>query len=94
MIVSLFTTRIVFNALGVDDYGLYNVVGAIIVLFGFINSGLTTATRRYITTEIAKGNEDSQQEVFNLSLIAHGIIGFIIFLHECNIFICESFVTV
>lgn len=83
MIVSLFTTRIVFNALGVDDYGLYNVVGAIIVLFGFINSGLTTATRRYITTEIAKGNEDSQQEVFNLSIIAHGIIGFIIlFLAE------------
>lgn len=78
MIVSLFTTRIVFNALGIDDYGLYNIVGAIIVLFGFINSGLTTATRRYITTEIATGNKDSQQEVFNLSIIAHGIIGLII----------------
>lgn len=80
MIVSLFTTRIVFNALGIDDYGLYNVVGAIIVLFGFINSGLTTATRRYITTEIAKGNQDSQQEVFNLSIVAHGIIGFIVLI--------------
>ena len=80
MIVSLFTTRIVFRALGVDDYGLYNVVGSIIVLFGFINSGLTTATRRYITAEIANGDKDSQQNVFNLSLCAHGLIAIIIFI--------------
>lgn len=80
MIVSLFTTRIVFRALGVDDYGLYNVVGSIIVLFGFINSGLTTATRRYITAEIANGDTDSQQNVFNLSLCAHGLIAIIIFI--------------
>ena len=80
MIVSLFTTRIVFKALGIDDYGLYNVVGSIIVLFGFINSGLTTATRRYITAEIANGDKDSQQNVFNLSLSAHGLIAVIIFI--------------
>lgn len=80
MIVSLFTTRIVFRSLGVDDYGLYNVVGSIIVLFGFINSGLTTATRRYITAEIANGDKDSQQNVFNLSLCAHGLIAIIIFI--------------
>lgn len=80
MIVSLFTTRIVFNALGVDNYGIYNVVGTIIVLFNFINSGLTTATRRYITAEIAQGNEDSQKNVFNLSLCAHGLIGLIILI--------------
>lgn len=80
MIVSLFTTRIVFKALGIDDYGLYNVVGSIIVLFGFINSGLTTATRRYITAEIANGDKNSQQNVFNLSLCAHGLIAIIIFI--------------
>lgn len=80
MIVSLFTTRIVFKALGIDDYGLYDVVGSIIVLFGFINKGLTTATRRYITAEIANGDKDSQQNVFNLSLCAHGLIAIIIFI--------------
>lgn len=80
MIVSLFTTRIVFNALGVDNYGIYNVVGTIIVLFNFINSGLTTATRRYITAEIAQGNEESRQNIFNLSLCAHGLIGLIILI--------------
>lgn len=80
MFVSLFTTRIVFKALGVNDYGLYNVVGSIIVLFGFINSGLTTATRRYITAEISKGDKESQQNVFNLSLCAHGLIAIITFI--------------
>ena len=78
MIVSLFTTRIVFNALGVDNYGIYNVVGTIIVLFNFINSGLTTATRRYITAEIAQGNEDSQKNVFNLSLCAQAFLNKVI----------------
>lgn len=80
MVVSLFTTRVVFNALGIDNYGIYNVVGTIIVLFGFINSGLTTATRRYITAEIAQGDESSQQNVFNLALCAHGLIGLIILI--------------
>ncbi len=80
MLVSLFTVRIVFNALGEDNYGIYNVVGTIIVLFGFINNGLTTATRRYITAEIAQGDEASQQNVFNLSLCAHALIGAIILI--------------
>lgn len=80
MVVSLFTTRITFNALGISDYGIYNVVGTIIVLFTFINSGLTTSTRRYITVEIAKGDEASRQNVFNLSLYSHTLIASIIFV--------------
>lgn len=83
MVVSLFTTRIVFQALGIDNYGIYNVVGSIIVFFTFINSGLTTATRRYITAEMAQGDEDSQRNVFNLSIWAHLMIsGIILVLGE------------
>ncbi len=78
MLVGLFTARIVFQALGIDNYGIYNIVGGIIVFFTFINSGLTTATRRYITAEIAQGNEDSQCNVFNLAIIAHILIALII----------------
>lgn len=80
MIVSLFTARVVFNALGQDNYGIYNIVGTVIVLFGFINNGLTSATRRYITADIATGNSNSQQNVFNLSLLAHGLIAIIVFI--------------
>lgn len=76
--VSLFTTRIVFKALGVDNFGIYNVVGSIIVFFTFINSGLTTATRRYITAELAQGNEESQRNVFNIALYAHILISVVV----------------
>lgn len=78
MIVSLFTTRIVYQALGIDNFGIYNVVGSVIVFFTFINLGLTTATRRYITAELAQGDEESQQNVFNLAIGAHVIIALII----------------
>ncbi len=76
--VSLFTTRINFRALGVDNFGIYNIVGSVIVFFTFINSGLTTATRRYITAELAQGDEESQRNVFNLAIWAHVFIALII----------------
>ena len=83
MVVSLFTTRIVYQALGIDNFGIYNVVGSIIVFFTFINAGLTTATRRYITAELAQGNVVSQRNIFNLAVWAHILISAIIlFLGE------------
>ena len=83
MVVSLFTTRIVFRALGVDNYGIYNVVGSVIVFFTFINNGLTTASRRYITAELAQGDSESQRNVFNLAVLAHVLIsGIVLFLAE------------
>lgn len=80
LFVSLFTTRINFKALGIDNYGIYNVVGSIIVFFTFINSGLTSATRRYITAELANGDKDSCQTVFNIAVWAHILIGLVIFV--------------
>lgn len=83
LFVSLFTTRIVFNALGVENYGIYNIVGSIIVFFTFINNGLVTATRRYITAELATGTTESQNNIFNLAIFSHGIISvFILVIAE------------
>lgn len=80
MVVSLFTARINFQALGIDNFGIYNVVGSIIVFFVFINQGLTTATRRYITAEIVQGTPESQRNVFNLAFWAHIMIALIILI--------------
>ena len=80
LLVSLYTTRIVFNVLGVEDYGIYNVVGGIIVFFSFINNSLTGATQRYITAELAEGNADSQREVFSTAIVSHLLIGIVIVL--------------
>lgn len=80
MVVSLFTARINFQALGIDNFGIYNVVGSVIVFFAFINQGLTTATRRYITAEIVQGTPESQRNVFNLAFEAHIFIALIILI--------------
>lgn len=83
LVVSLFTTRINYRALGIDNFGIYNVVGSVIVFFSFINAGLTTASRRYITAELAQGDDASQRNVFNLALWAHVLIsGIILVLAE------------
>ena len=80
LIISLFTARIVYNTLGVENYGTYNIVAGIIVFFTFINNGLNAATKRYITGEIAEGDEKSISHVFNTCIIAHIIIALIILL--------------
>ena len=76
--VSLFTARIVYNTLGVKDYGTYNVVAGIIIFFTFINTGLAGASKRYIIAELAKGTVESQRKVFTITNIAHAIIAGII----------------
>ena len=80
MIVGLYTMRVVLDVLGTDNYGIYNIVGSIIILFSFLNNGLGNATKRYITSEIAVGTDESRQEVFNTAVLAHMIIALIIFV--------------
>lgn len=80
LIVSLFTTRIVYKTLGVDNFGIYNIVASVIVFFTFLNNGLVNATRRYFTAELANGTKESQQKVFNLSLVSHFIVALIILI--------------
>ena len=81
--ISLFTARIVFNTLGVDNYGIYNLVGGIIVFFTFLNNGLASATRRFITADIAENNIERGRQTFNVCIQAHIVIAFIIlFLAE------------
>ena len=74
LVVSLFTVRVVFQQLGIDNYGIYNIVGGVIVFFSFLNNGLTSATRRFITTELAVGTEDSQRQEYNTCVVAQVII--------------------
>lgn len=80
LIISLFTARIVYNTLGVENYGTYNVVAGIIVFFTFLNNGLSSATKRYVTGEIATGTEESISHVFNTCIIAHCIIALIVLI--------------
>ena len=52
LVISLYTSRLILKALGVDDLGIYNVVGGIVLLMGFFRNALARATSRFITYEI------------------------------------------
>lgn len=83
MAVSLYTSRVVLEALGVEDYGIYNVVGGIVVMFTFINNAMVTSTQRYLNYEIGRNDVINTQKVFSISVNIHVLIAlFILVLSE------------
>ena len=78
MAVSLFTSRVILQTLGVDDFGIYNLVGGITAMFQILNGTLADATQRYITVEIGKGDDGSINKIFSICLLLHVILGIII----------------
>ena len=83
MFVTLYISRIVLNVLGVEDYGIYNVVSGIVVLFSFLNTALTNATQRYFSICIANKNHDDLIKVFSTSIFLHFlVIIFVLLLTE------------
>lgn len=78
LVVSLYTSRIVLNALGVEDYGIYGIAGGFIYSFGFLNSSLSASTSRFITYEMGKKEEKQLNKIFNSAFIIHLTISFII----------------
>lgn len=82
--ISIFTSRILLKALGVEDYGIYNVVGSAISLFTFLSTCLTPVTHRYLSVEIGRGNSEQLNRIFNISITIHLVIALFIVL------MCES----
>lgn len=78
--VSLYTSRLVLQVLGIDDYGIYNIIGGVVILLSVISNSMTSATQRFITYEMGQSDAGRVSEVFSMSLIAHGIICLAIFL--------------
>lgn len=83
MAVTLFTTRIVLKNLGVEDYGIYNVVAGVVSMLAFLNSSMAGATQRFLSFELGINDEKRVNMVFCQSVIIHLIIAFVIvFLAE------------
>lgn len=80
LLVTLYTSRVVLAELGVVDYGIYDVVGGVVVMFSFINSSMATSTQRFLTYELGKGDFKKLRAVFSASLNVHIFLGFIIVL--------------
>ena len=72
--VQLFTSRVVLNTLGVEDFGIYNVVGGVVAMFSFLNAAMTSSTQRFLTFELGKGNYTRLKQVFVTSVNMHILI--------------------
>lgn len=68
MAISLYTSRVILNALGVEDYGIYNVVGGVVLMFTILSGSLSAAISRFITFELGTGNIEKLKMVFSTSI--------------------------
>ena len=80
MAVNLYTSRVVLNALGVEDFGIYNVVGGVVAMFSVLSGSLSAAITRFITYELGKGNEERLNKIFSSSVTIQIGLAFIIII--------------
>lgn len=78
LVVTLYTSRVVLAYLGVVDYGVYNVVGGVVLMFSFINSSMSTSTQRFLTFELGKKDYERLRRTFAASLNVHIFLGLVI----------------
>jgi O-antigen/teichoic acid export membrane protein len=71
MLVSLYTSRVILSALGVVDWGIFNVIAGLTSMFAFFQSSLSNATQRFLNIEIEKNNVDKSQNIFKISLLIY-----------------------
>jgi O-antigen/teichoic acid export membrane protein len=94
--ISLYTTRLVLNNLGVIDYGIYNLIAGIVLMLSFLNSAMATSTQRYLSFYQGKEGVSMQKTMFSNSLILHIIIGILIViaLETIGLFLFDGFLNI
>lgn len=78
--ISLYATRLVLDALGVADFGLFNVVGGVIAMLGFLNSSMAAATQRFMSFAQGEGDLEKVKRIFNMSTVLHAGIAVLMVL--------------
>ena len=78
MVISLFTSRIILQKLGVDDYGIYQAVGGVVGFLSFINGALATGSSRFLTYALGEGNAEKLKRTFSTTLNIHIIIAIMV----------------
>ncbi|WP_226564834.1 lipopolysaccharide biosynthesis protein [bacterium 19NY03SH02] len=78
--VTLYTSRVVLNSLGVEDFGIYNVVGGVVTMMAFLSGAMSSATQRFLSFELGKKDTVQLHNVFKMSINIHWLIIFIVVL--------------
>ena len=80
MLISLYTSRVILQALGVEDYGVYQVVGGMVSMFSVISASLSSAISRFITFEIGHGDRQKLERIFATSVVIQLILAVVVFV--------------
>ena len=76
--VSLYTSRVVLDKLGVDDYGIYNAVAGVVAMLAFLNNTLSTGTSRFLTFDLGRGDASKLKQTFSTAFFTHLILALIV----------------
>lgn len=77
MLVSLYTVRVVLATLGAEDYGIYNVVAGVVVMFSFVNSAMASGTQRFLNFYLGKNDMERTNQVYSASLVIHSLVAMV-----------------
>ena len=80
MAVTLFTSRVVLNTLGVVDFGIYNVVGGVVAMMGIFNGAMSVSTQRYLTFELGRGDIVRMKQVFSICLTIFFLLSLLVII--------------
>lgn len=75
--ITLFTSRTVLSALGVEDFGIYNVVGSIVAMSGILNGAMSVSAQRYLTFEIGRGDPIRVRQIFSTCVLIFALFSFL-----------------
>ena len=92
IIVSLYTVKVVWRVLGVDNYGIYNLVGGIVIMFAFLNSAMVASSQRFISFELGRKNANNLNKVFCISVTVHCLlaIGIILLAETAGLWLLNA----
>jgi len=95
-VIGLFGSRLIINGLGLQNYGLYNVVGGIVVFMSFLNTVMVSTTYRFIAVEMGRNIKDGLNTVFNISLVVHLSMAFFIlfFTETIGVYYAQNYLVV
>ena len=80
LFVNLYASRVILQALGVEDYGIYNIVGGFVLMFSMISAPLTSSCSRFLNYEMGKGDKEKVQKVFSTAVTVHIALAILIVL--------------
>lgn len=93
LLVSLYTVRVTLNTLGASDYGIYDLIAGIVVMFSFINGAMANGTQRFLNFYLGKNDEERANDSYSASIIIHLSIAIIFFIAAETVglwFVCNK----